>query len=260
MTKRPGLWACVFVPVALAGCAGLPPARHAVDGLTFSGTMRWDAALWALSEREPEYLDDWETTIQLPAPPANSSEEVKRELRALLDHRARRTAAARRAILEERDLEKARFGAHTIEEYMDGNRFPATSAALRAAYSDVSVVVMALKRRHDRVRPSVLEPKIDPAIAVPPHPAYPSGHSSQAHLVAHFLGELMPARRAELEARALEVAVRREIAGVHYASDTRAGISLAKQVYQRLLANPRFRPLLEQAKREWSLLLLRGAQ
>ena len=43
-------------------------------------------------------------------------------------------------------------------------------------------IVLFIKYKNDRVRPSFLTNKIKPCIEVPEHPSYPSGHSIQAYI------------------------------------------------------------------------------
>ena len=108
-----------------------------------------------------------------------------------------------------------------------------------------------MKNKFDRVRPSVLEKNIEPVIDVPQHPAYPSGHSTQMHLLAMILSKLSPRKSTVFENRANEIAVHREVAGLHYHSDTLAGELVAKQVMDLLMQNPNFIKLLNEAKSEW---------
>jgi subtilisin family serine protease len=96
------------------------------------------------------------------------------------------------------------------------------------------IPLMHFKKRFARARPNQVEPRIEPLIEVPGHPAYPSGHSSQNFLIAHFLSEVI-GDDAELIGRVFAIARRvaenREYAGVHYASDTRGGEDLAREIY-----------------------------
>lgn len=92
-------------------------------------------------------------------------------------------------------------------------------------------LVMYYKDKFNRVRPHHVDPSVDEVIAVPGHPAYPSGHTLQSHLIAHGLSSLFPKAKTELFAAAWEISFNREVAGVHYRSDTLAGISLADQAW-----------------------------
>ena len=97
-------------------------------------------------------------------------------------------------------------------------------------------VVMHFKNKYSRPRPAQLEPQLRPLVTAPGHPAYPSGHSTQMHLVALSLSEItakstVPTMRDQLLEIAGRVAENREWGGVHYASDSAAGIRLAQNMY-----------------------------
>src|SRR5437868_15103207 len=97
------------------------------------------------------------------------------------------------------------------------------------------------KGHYNRARPSQLCPALLPPIPVPGHASFPSGHSTQAHLMmlclVHVLEEAdvpQPDRdaiSADLRVLADRVARNREIAGLHYASDSKGGVALAKSVF-----------------------------
>lgn len=91
----------------------------------------------------------------------------------------------------------------------------------------VNPVIAALKMEYNRVRPSFLDPRLRPAIPNPPHAAYPSGHATQAYTASLLLAQKYPQRRQQLMRAARNVAVNREYAGVHYASDSAYGLLLA---------------------------------
>lgn len=116
-------------------------------------------------------------------------------------------------------------------------------------------MAMHFKSKHLRERPSMLAPSLLPPTQVPGHPAYPSGHATQAHLIAKCFQLLLPISHRPVKERtliglALRIARNREIAGLHYPSDTQAGIDLANQTFvkmeeDRALTNPRM-PLYKQ--------------
>jgi len=122
-----------------------------------------------------------------------------------------------------------------------------------AIYGAASFPAVYWKDKFNRARPGQYEPTLRPPIEVPGHSAYPSGHSTQAHLVAHILGKLLPAQATAVMALADEIARNREVAGVHYASDSAAGKQLAKDIFAILNSKscPRFRKALREARREW---------
>ncbi len=72
---------------------------------------------------------------------------------------------------------------------------PATSYLAIAAARIASFAVMHYKERFNRMRPSSVMPGLLPPLTVPGHAAYPSGHSTQAYLIAMCLEVVMPQTR-----------------------------------------------------------------
>ncbi|XSC44863.1 phosphatase PAP2 family protein [Bradyrhizobium sp. RDT10] len=87
-------------------------------------------------------------------------------------------------------------------------------------------------------------------IASPWHASYPSGHSLESHLIALVLGEIIPGAKAALMALAKRIGENREVAGVHFQSDTIAGREIAEAVFPRLMKCATFRAVLNSAKDE----------
>jgi hypothetical protein len=97
--------------------------------------------------------------------------------------------------------------------------------------ADMVTVVLSVKAHFNRARPNTVLPQIDPVIPVPWHSSYPNGHAAQSLLTARLLGCASPSKLPELLKFAARVGQNREIAGVHYPSDTRAGTQLADSVW-----------------------------
>jgi len=114
-----------------------------------------------------------------------------------------------------------------------------------------------------RPRPSHLNPALVPPVPVPGHPAFPSGHATQSMLMAfciiHVLHDagIKPDTpdgalfAANLTALARRIARNREIAGLHYPSDSGAGRDLALALYAPLRSIEPFRDAIEAASGEW---------
>lgn len=111
--------------------------------------------------------------------------------------------------------------------------YPETYKIMNVMMLIGSIAAMHYKNRFNRPRPSQLEPRLRPMIEVPGHPAYPSGHATQAHLIAIALDTIVQDLRAgeEMHRIADAIAVNREWAGVHYASDSACGQRLARLLF-----------------------------
>ena len=130
-------------------------------------------------------------------------------------------------------------------------KMPKTIDFLRQGLRDVDYFLFAEKLRLLRPRPHQLDPRIRPCIAVPKHPSFPSGHGGEARLLALLLAQLVPNQATQLDNYAQQVGVRRELAGVHFASDTAEGVRIGTAVAQQLISSPRFMQLRDAARPEW---------
>ena len=107
-----------------------------------------------------------------------------------------------------------------------------------------------------------------PPIEPPQHAAYPSGHSTQAHLIAHVLTAIVGARantdhtafgstdaitRNPYFDMAERIARNREVLGLHYRSDSMAGIGLAAEIFSRMEGDADFTAELALARAEWQV-------
>lgn len=115
--------------------------------------------------------------------------------------------------------------------------------------------------RPPRARPSQICPALLPPLAVPGHPAFPSGHATQSMLMALIAGQVMETRNGRqgggaawkplLQQLACRIARNREIAGLHYPSDTQAGFELARKTFEKLQGGALFGALFTAAIDEW---------
>jgi membrane-associated phospholipid phosphatase len=113
-----------------------------------------------------------------------------------------------------------------------------------------------------RPRPSQLSPSLMPPVAVPGHASYPSGHATESYLLAGILGDVMPAEASTkanpadddstpLRRLAQRVARNREVLGLHYPSDSKAGRYLGDESAKILRGCASVQALTVIAKKEW---------
>ncbi|HEY3968082.1 MAG TPA: hypothetical protein VGM05_26195, partial [Planctomycetaceae bacterium] len=113
-----------------------------------------------------------------------------------------------------------------------------------------------------RPRPSQLSPSLMPPIDVPGHASYPSGHATESYLLAGVLAEVMPQEASTettagdsdstpLRRLAERVARNREVLGLHYPSDSKAGKYIADHSLPLLLNCPSVQYLNPIARQEW---------
>jgi hypothetical protein len=125
-------------------------------------------------------------------------------------------------------------------------------------------VIFGLKQTFACPRPIDFTGQLGPLILTPGHDTWPSGHSSESHLVARLLGELIECDGATSRSKAAfkrlfdaarRIATNREVAGLHFPADTEVGCVLgdalggyvaalargdAEGPTQRLFDGPRF--------------------
>lgn len=220
-----------------------------IDQLTFSSTQTWNEEVYAQKENFTPFLGREMFKVTLPEPPTNRSEETAQELHYLHELADARTAVAQAEIEEELKLETTRFNGQTYQTLLAG-KFR-TQQLIQTVLPEFSAMVLAQKEHFDRVRPSILDQTLTTAIEIPGHPAYPSGHASQSMLIGLILGELDPEHAETYTEDAVRIAHNREIAGVHYPSDSRVGRELANMYFDLLKAHEPFQEMLESARPEW---------
>jgi acid phosphatase (class A) len=127
---------------------------------------------------------------------------------------------------------------------------PVTDKLLARVGAQTSAVSARSKKLWKRARPFVTDPRIQPVGRKPTSPAYPSGHATRAFAWAVVLGELFPAKKAELLERAKEIGQNRLIIGVHYPSDVAAGTKLGQAIGAKIIASAVFQKDAEAARQE----------
>lgn len=222
-------------------------------GSTFSDTQTWDATLLPYLPQNLTNADardrarSYIASITIDAPPPATSSTTISDLATLHELADARIEDVLAEIEAEVHIDGFRLGEFALR----GTARPLTRALLLDAKAEVLPVILAFKERFDRVRPSLLDPTLTTAIPVPGHPAYPSGHATEAHVYAHILSILDPANKDAYFNDAARIARNREIAGVHYPSDSAAGASLASQFIDLYFKTDAARTLLQAARTEW---------
>jgi membrane-associated phospholipid phosphatase len=137
--------------------------------------------------------------------------------------------------------------------------YPATTKVLSIASLVGTFVAMYFKERYSRPRPSQLCPALLPPIEIPGHASFPSGHSTQAHLMALCMNDVLntlPPQNTMVEdlwTLADCIARNREIAGLHYPSDSAAGVAFAYWIHFLLqrVDQAHYQLAVTDAAREW---------
>lgn len=212
----------------------------------------WGDEFWQELKKAGMY-SHWIGDIDLPEPP---DEEVTRaELKAILEFRNAADFGERLPeIIEENAGPPAYYHRMLLT---DQERNKLTGALLSTAIVWALPFIMYFKHKWKRARPMQFEARIRPVVDCPAHPAYPSGHSTQSHLVALAMGQVTGRQdiKDALWSAADRIAQNREYAGLHYPSDSRCGALLAQKLLPLFLSE--FAKSVEQARQEewnWSFL------
>jgi PAP2 superfamily len=186
--------------------------------------------------------------VKLPEVPG--PDETAQELQELLRKQYNYQQRKRRLpdIMDERDNTSSQFMRVVM---FSAASHPNTTVLFEAMVTVGAIVVMHYKNKFGRPRPSQLEPALRPLLDVPGHASYPSGHATQAYLVAQALTTVIRNHEIgrELYSIAEQVAVNREWAGLHYASDSAAGKQLARELFPYI--EDAYEATFAAAAREW---------
>lgn len=243
------LMALLLVMMAAAGAKAEPQQTNAHPDRY--PQKLWDPQVLRILIEGPGYLNP-SLEFNLTPPPANNSPKTNKELALLQQYEQTTRSPATIALIKK----EAAIGSF-VDIYLNAPQIsPALSKAahhlLRLADRECRYFIVSYKKRFARPRPSHLRPALDLVVPNPGHAAYPSGHATQSMLFSKMLALIDPQNRAIYLDYAKAIAHRREIAGVHYPSDSLAGQQLAEALLPELLKIPAFLDELSLARHKFS--------
>lgn len=232
--------------------AALAIARGKADGTdrTWAGSVPQGAGKWQGDNPIAPLAGTWQPWVlargdefRPPAPPTFDSKTVKEALAELKDYK-RTPASNHRAIYWEvfggargfalwNEIARAK-----LLEYGAAFDAPASArafTALNVAYQDATIACFDAKYAYWYIRPSQLDPGLQPLFPPPSHPSYPAAHACLSTAAATVLAELFPRDRERLLALAKQASEARIWAGIHYRFDIDAGAVIGRQVAQKVL-------------------------
>ena len=179
--------------------------------------------------QQKHFKDGWQN-IQITPPPENDSDQTKKELVEITNIQQSRTTEDENSIKVSDLMDTFHF-----REYLNENNLDYNSTEISAIIEDVWKVTRTFKNKFNRPRPYQVAKALNmdfdtmygESMATP---AYPSGHSTGARLVAEYLSQKHPAHRKHFIEISEKIGVGRIQAGFHYRSDHEAGIELALKV------------------------------
>jgi acid phosphatase (class A) len=204
-------------------------------------------------------------------PPANSSDQVRKELDYLLDLQAKRSAEQIKRVeflgdigywpqinllpthaSYNQNLKDLFFeGRELLGENVNAKNFPAISKLLQGIMQDMRIMEFTIKYKLLRPRPYHLEPALSPLTRIN-SPSFASGHTLWAFVQAFTWTQIIPEEQNEFIKLAEEIRRSREIMGIHFPSDNEASRQVAYKMMQFYWKNSVFQKDLKNAIHEWS--------
>ena len=166
--------------------------------------------------KEPDnYLDS------LDAPPANDL-----EIKTIKHYQEGSSKVAEDIKAQDRD------NAKPFLEYLKDNKLSIDEKYLHNINKDVNRIVHHVKFKFNRPRPSQVSDVKPTPNEGGYSPSYPSGHTTQATVMAGLLSRIYPEHSSEFAKIADSIGLNRVRAGLHYPSDHRAGQALGMEILE----------------------------
>ena len=152
--------------------------------------------------------------------PKNDSKITKSEIEQLLEYKKNRKRNLKETIYNELIL------SNVIKKFT--TNYDEVITLYYHILNVIEPVIIKVKVKYDRVRPSYLNDNIKPVIDKPNHPSYPSGHAVQSYFIAYILSHRYPNNKKKYLNIANTISLNREKGGFHYKSDTEYGKLIGK--------------------------------
>lgn len=189
--------------------------------------------------QKPYYLTgNEEVWRNFPQKPALGSSVDQEDLLITLSLQTSRTEDQKNEALRDK-----KYSINLVTEVIDTDfehKYPNVYRVLNNADIDSYYINTLIKNENGRLRPFVQHPILVTPLFTSGDYSYPSGHATGMELQARILAQLFPDKSDALRQRARQVADSRVVAGVHYASDTEAGLALGDLLFMELEAKSAF--------------------
>ena len=169
--------------------------------------------------------------IDYPAPPANTSPGTKAELKLL------KFITENFELTKENETKLDKNFVKAFISYAKENDLSFDKSYIKNLINDSGSLILRLKKAYDRPRPFQLAPihnieishnkEVQGELGTASTPSYPSGHTTQAYMIAGILSQENPDHHDKLMEMADAVAFSRLQLGVHFPSDNEFGKILA---------------------------------
>jgi hypothetical protein len=181
---------------------------------------------YEMTEEFKFYPDNLKDYIQIPPPLTNDAKEME-TVRKILSTRTDKD------IDSVANNDKDSF--YSIKEYMKKMKVKFHENELNDIVQQAVPTINHFKNKFNRSRPFELDGNLDVlGSTTNKTPSYPSGHSTQAMIVALYVAQKFPEHRDGLIEAAKEVGLGRVKAGFHFLSDHVAGQMLGTKMFEQM--------------------------
>lgn len=197
------------------------------------------------------YMDSSQADLAqvLPPPPPPGSAIARADLQEVVAAERHRTRKEISDALADDEKSVFRF-ADVMGSGFKAENLPYAVGFFDRLSSDTDDAVTAAKLHFKRPRPFVANSNIKPLKREASSPSYPSGHAAFAYVNAIVLSYMVPEKTNAIYRRAGQYACNRVMLGLHYPSDTKAGLISASVIANVLLHQPAFKADLARARAE----------
>lgn len=245
-------------------------ARQWMDTIKYPPAEYGSSIVYLLVK--PHYLNDRQVIALSESVkfPANSSDQVRKELDYLLDLQSKRTPEQIKRVEYIGDVgywpsvdlvpTHAAYRQNLVDLFFEGREifgagvnaqaYPRVAEVLKGVMHDMRIMEFTVKYKLLRPRPYHLESKLQPLTRIN-SPSFTSGHTLWAFVQAYTWSLIVPEKKDQFLALAEEIRMSREIMGIHYPSDNEAARKIAFQMVALYKLNDTFKADLKQARQEW---------
>ena len=159
-------------------------------------------------------------------PPPNESGETESEIEKLDS-----------ILVDDEFVESADDVDKHFENYLDSKDLEYPREEIKKYMAGVRSIILQLKYHYNRPRPGqIAQAKgmkgFDPeSLKSASTPSYPSGHATQGRFIGRLLGDMFPEHKEQLIKIGDDIAYSRNMAKVHYPSDSKIGKKLGDELY-----------------------------
>jgi len=139
--------------------------------------------------------------------------------------------------------------APAIGQFFQPGKLPKTDAFFQRLQEEAAVVTDNAKLHWKRPRPFTIDPSLASG-KLEKSFSYPSGHSTEATVLALVLADLFPARRDDVIAVGRDLGWHRVLIARHYPTDIYAGRVLARAIVREMKLNADFQRDFAEARKE----------